>query len=105
MKEINRELYYKKLAHVSVNNMIMSNTSKCYKCKDKLQKFTVFVGEGQRLSTMYSSCCDDCLSIVVQEAIEEGKKYAEKAIKEAEHRLYKESLKLVRKTKLKELKK
>jgi len=103
MKKINKDDYYKKFAIVSVNGMIMSNTYKCYKCDDKLQDFTVFLGEGQRLSTMYSSCCSDCLSDVVKDAIKKGRKDAKEAISAAEHRLYKESLDLVRKTKLNKL--
>ena len=100
MSKIDRNLYYKQFAHVSVNDMVMSHTSKCNKCESKFHEFTVFLGEGQRLSTMYSSCCSDCLPIVVKEAIDEGRKTAEEQIARAEQRLYKESLELVRKTKL-----
>lgn len=103
MKEINKSDYYKKFAHVSVNQMIMSNTSKCCECKSKLQNFTVFIGEDQRLSTLYTSCCNECLPIVVKKACEEGIKEAENQISRAEQRLYKESLELVRKTKLNHL--
>lgn len=103
MKEINKNLYYKKLAHVSVNNMVMSNTSKCSNCNNKLQEFTVFIGEDQRLSTMYLCCCSDCLSTVVNKAIKIGINNAEKQIKEAEKRLYKNSLQYVRKIKLNEI--
>lgn len=104
MKQINKDDYYKKFAQVSVNSMIMSNTSKCYECDDKLQEFTVFLGEGQRLSTMYDSCCSECLPLVVKDAIDEGRKVAAEQISRAEQRLYKESLELVRKTKLNSLK-
>lgn len=65
----------------------MSDTSKCNNCKDKLQNFSVFIGEGQRLSTLYSCCCSDCLSIVVDKAIKIGMKDYEKAISLAEERI------------------
>lgn len=103
MKTIDKSEYYKKFAQVSVNSMIMATGAKCYECKDKLQEFTVFIGEGQRLSTLYTSCCSDCLSTVVKKAITEGHKTAEEQIKRAEERLYKESLDLVRKTQLNNL--
>lgn len=105
MKKIDRNLYYKNFSQVSVNGMVMSNTSKCNNCEDKLQEFTVFIGEGQRLSTMYSSCCDECLSIVVKKAIKIGRNNAEKQIKLAEERLYRESLALVRKLKINNIEK
>ena len=101
--QIDKNEYYKKLALVSVNQMIMSTGAKCNHCKKKLQEFSIFVGEGQKLSTLFSSCCSKCLPIVVKEAIEDGKKTAEEQIKRAEERLYKESLALVRKTKLNRL--
>lgn len=104
MSKIDRNLYYKQFAHVSVNDMVMYNGAKCNKCSDKIQEFTVFVGEGQRLSTMYSSCCSECLPLVIKEAIVEGRKTAEEQIARAEQRLYKESLELVRKAKLEGLK-
>ena len=101
--QVDKNDYYKRLAIVSVNKMVMSSTSKCYKCKEKLQELTVFLGEGQRLSTLFGCCCGECLPIMVNEAIVEGKKYAEEQIKRAEDRLYKESLDLIRKTQLKNL--
>lgn len=100
---IDKNVYYKKLAMVSVNRMIMSNTSKCNKCNDELQNFSVFIGDDQKLSTLYASCCSNCLSIVVKDAIEKGRNTAEEQIKKAEDALYKESLEIVRKTKLKKL--
>jgi len=103
MKTINKDDYYKQFAQVSVNGMIMSNTSKCYECDEELQTFTVFLGQGQRMSTMYSSCCDNCLPIVVKKAIKDGRKTAEEQISRAEHKLYQESLKLVRETKIKKI--
>jgi hypothetical protein len=96
-------MYYQKFAQVSVNQSIWSNTSKCNKCNTNLQEFSVFVGEGQRLSTMYSTCCSKCLPIVIKEAIKEGREDAEKAIKNAENRQYEEALKLIRKSKLEKL--
>ena len=103
MKAIDRNKYYKKFAQVSVNNRIISNTSKCNSCKDKLQKFTVFIGEEQRLSTLYCCCCNDCLPIVVNEAIKEGISDAENQIKRAEERTYKEAEQYLRKEKLKQI--
>lgn len=103
MKEIDKSEYYKKFAQVSVNGMIMATGAKCYECKENLQEFSIFIGEGQRLSTLYTSCCSDCLPIVVKKAIENGKKTAEEQIKRAEERLYKESLELVRKAQLNKL--
>jgi len=103
MKTINKDDYYKQFTQVSVNGMVMSNTSKCHECDDKLQSFTVFVGAGQRMSTMYSSCCDDCLSIVVKKAIKDGRKTAEEQISRAEQKLYQESLEYVRKIKLQQI--
>ena len=87
MKTINRSDYYKQFAMVSVNHMIMSDTSKCYECKDKLQEFSVFVGNDQRLSTLFGSCCSECLSIMVNKAIKDGQETAEKMIKRAEEKL------------------
>ena len=87
MSKIDKNELYKKFAQVSVNNMIMSETSKCNCCKNKLQEFSVFIGEGQRLSTLYSSCCSDCLPIVVNEAIKIGKKDYQDAIKREEERI------------------
>lgn len=103
MSNIDRNIYYQKFAQVSINQSIWSNTSKCNKCNTNLQEFSVFIGEGQRLSTIYSTCCSECLPIVIKEAIKEGKKDAEKAIKNAENRQYEEALKLVRKNKLEKL--
>ena len=103
MKEINKNEYYKIFATVSVNSMIMSTGSKCYECEKNVQEFSVFVGEGQRLSTLFNSCCSNCLSTVVKKAIDNGRKTAEEQIKRAEDRLYKESLDLVRKTQLNKL--
>ncbi len=103
MKEIDKNQYYKTFAQVSVNSMIMSTGAKCYECKDNLQEFSIFIGEGQRLSTLYTSCCSNCLPIVVKKAIDEGRKTAEEQIKRAEERLYKDSLDLVRKTQLNKL--
>lgn len=103
MKEIDKSLYYKKFAMVSVNNMIMSTGAKCYECKDNVQEFSVFVGDDQRLSTLFNSCCSNCLPIVVKKAIDNGRKTSEEQIKRAEERLYNESLDLVRKTQLKKL--
>jgi hypothetical protein len=103
MKEIDKSEYYKKFAQVSVNSMIMATGAKCYECKDNLQEFSIFVGEGQRLSTLYTSCCSKCLPIVVKKAIDEGRKTADEQIKRAEERLYKESLDLIRKTQLNKL--
>lgn len=103
MKPIDKNLYYKQFAQVSVNSMIMSNTSKCNECDNSLQEFTVFLGEGQRMSTMFSSCCGKCLPIVVKKAIVDGRKTAEDQITRAEQRLYNESLALIRKTKLERL--
>lgn len=100
MKKLNKDLYYKTFAQVSVNGLVMSNTSKCYKCNDRLQEFTVFIGEGQKLSTMFTSCCGVCLPIMVKKAIKTGRDTADKQFKLAEEKLYKESLSLVRKTKL-----
>lgn len=102
MTEINRNDYYKRFAQVTINQMVWSTTSKCCNC-DSFQDFSIFVGEGQRLSTLHKSCCSKCLADVVKEAIQSGKDDAEKAIKNAENRLYKESLEYVRKTKLKKL--
>ena len=101
--QVDRNLYYQKFAQVSVNQSIWSSTSKCNKCNTNLQEFSVFVGEGQRLSTMYSTCCSKCLPDVIKDAIKEGKNDAEKAIKSAESRQYEEALKLVRKSKLNKL--
>lgn len=103
MSNIDRNMYYQKFAQVSVNQSIWSNTSKCNKCNTNLQEFSVFVGEGQRLSTIYSTCCSKCLPIVIKDAIKEGREDAEKAIKNAENRQYEEALKLVRKSKLEKL--
>jgi hypothetical protein len=103
MKEIDKNEYYKKFAQVSVNSMIMASGAKCYECKDNLQEFSIFVGEGQRLSTLYTSCCSNCLPMTVKKAIEDGRKTADEQIKRAEERLYKESLDLVRKTQLNKL--
>lgn len=101
--QINKQDYYKKFATVSVNNMVMSTGAKCCKCKENVQEFTIFIGDAQKLSTLYTSCCSKCLPIVVKEAIKEGMEDAEKYIKIAEDKLYKESLELVRKTKLNRL--
>ena len=101
MKEIDKNDYYKMFAQVSVNQMIMYTGAKC-KCGE-LQEFSIFVGEGQKLSTLFSSCCSKCLPIIVKDAIEDGRKTAEEQIKRAEDRLYKESLAFVRKTKLNRL--
>lgn len=103
MSNIDKRAYYEKFAHVSVNDTVWSHTSKCCKCKTNNQEFSVFLGEGQRLSTMYSTVCSTCLPIVVQEAINTGRKDAEEQIKRAEQRKYEEAIKLVRKTKLNEL--
>ena len=100
---LNKNDYYKKLATVSVNGMVMSNTAKCCKCKTNLQEFTIFIGDEQRLSTLYTSCCSECLPSEIKNAIKIGKDDAENAIKRAEEKLYKESLELVRKTKLNKL--
>lgn len=83
----------------------MSNTSKCCYCKTNLQEFSVFLGDEQRLSTLYESCCSQCLSTVVKNAIVQGQKDAEEQIKRDEDRLLKESLKVVRESKLKNLEK
>lgn len=101
MKEIDKNEYYRKFAQVSVNQMIMSTGAKC-KC-GKLQEFTVFLGEGQKLSTLFSCCCSKCLTIVIKEAIKDGIKTSEEQIKRDEDRLYKESLAFVRKAKLNKL--
>ena len=85
--QVNRSEYYKKFAMVSVNNMIMSDTAKCYECKTNLQEFSVFIGESQRLSTLYDSCCSECLPLVVKRAIKKGIEDAEKAIKREEERI------------------
>lgn len=103
MKEIDKNQYYKKFATVSVNSMIMSTGSKCYECEKNVQEFSVFVGDEQRLSTLFNSCCSNCLPIVVKKAIENGRNTAEDQIKRAEDRLYQESLNLVRKTQLNKL--
>lgn len=103
MKEINKNEYYKKFAQVSVNNMIMSTGAKCYECKDNTQEFSIFVGEGQQLSTLYTSCCSNCLPIVIKKAIIKGRETSDDQIKRAEDRLYQESLNLVRKTQLDKL--
>ena len=103
MKEIDKNQYYKIFAQVSVNNMIMSTGAKCYECLDNIQEFSIFVGEGQKLSTLFNSCCGNCLPIVVKKAIDNGRKTADEQIKRAEERLYKESLELVRKTHLNKL--
>jgi len=99
MKEIDRNQYYKIFAQVSVNSLVMSSTSKCSEC-DNLQKFSVFIGDGQRLSTLYNGCCSNCLPIVVKKAIEIGIDNAETQIKRAEDKLYKDAEEFVRKTKL-----
>lgn len=100
---LNEREYYQKFAQVSVNDSIWSNTSKCEKCNTNLQEFTVFIGEGQRLSTMYSTCCSECLPDVITEAIKVGREDAKKAFKSAEKREYEEAIKLVRKNKLENL--
>lgn len=100
---LNKNEYYNKFALVSVNQMVMSHTSKCNNCNEKLQEFSVFVGEGQRLSTLFSSCCSECLPTVVKNAIAEGMKDYEEQVKREEERLYKESLRIVREAKLKHL--
>jgi hypothetical protein len=102
MTEINKNDYYKRFSKVSVNQMVWSTTSKCCNCNN-FQEFSIFVGDGQKLSTLHKSCCSKCLPEVIREAIQVGKDDAEKAIKNAEDRLYKESLEYVRKTKLKKL--
>jgi hypothetical protein len=84
--KINRNEYYKKFAMVSVNQMVMSDTAKCYVCKTNLQEFTVFLGESQRLSTLYDSCCSKCLPEVIKKANKEGIEEAEKQIKAAEEK-------------------
>jgi hypothetical protein len=103
MKEVDRNEYYKKFAQVSVNSMIMSTGAICYECEKDVQEFSVFVGEGQKMSTLFNSCCSKCLPIVVKKAIADGKKDAEEQIKRAEARLYTESLEFVRKAKLNHL--
>jgi hypothetical protein len=84
--QINRSEYYKKFAMVSVNQMIMSDTSICSRCKINFQEFSVFIGDAQRLSTLYSCCCSECLSSVVKDANKEGIQDAEKEIKKAEEK-------------------
>lgn len=103
MKAIDKNLYYKEFAQVSVNEMIMFHGAKCNKCNIDNQEFTVFVGNGQKMSTMFSCCCSKCLPLVVKDAIIDDRKTAEDQIKRAEERLYKESLELVRKIKLNNL--
>ena len=105
MNKIDKNELYKKLATVSVNSMIMSNTSKCDNCNSKLQEFSVFIGDSQRLSTLYNCCCSECLHIVVKNAIVEGKNDYEKTIKRYEDELLKQSLKIVRDNKLKNIEK
>jgi hypothetical protein len=83
---VDKRAYYEKFAHVSVNGSIWSEDAKCHKCKTNKQEFSVFLGEGQRLSTLYSTCCSECLPSIIKKAIEEGKEDAEKAIKNAEER-------------------
>jgi len=103
LNQINKKDYYKKLATVSVNEMVMSNTAKCCNCNKNLQEFSIFIGDEQRLSTLYTSCCSKCLPLEIKKAIKIGREDAENAIKSAEDRLYKESLKVVREAKLNKL--
>lgn len=103
MSNIDKRAYYEKFAHVSVNDTVWSHTSKCCKCKTNNQEFSVFLGEGQRLSTMFSTVCSQCLPETIKEALEQGRKDAEEQIKRAEQRQYEEAIKLVRKNKLNEL--
>ena len=100
---VDKNLYYKKFAQVSVNDMIMSNTGECYKCKVNKQEFSVFIGEYQKLSSLYCCCCVDCLSTIIKKAIVIGRKDAEKQIKRDEDKKYQDSLNYVRKKKLVEL--
>jgi len=100
MKPIDRNQYYKKFATVIVNDSPWNSTSVCSTCKTNFQEFSIFLGDETRLSTLYSSCCESCLSTVVKKASESGKKTAEQQIKNAEDRLYKDSLEYVRKIKL-----
>jgi len=86
--QIDKRAIYAKFAQVSVNGLVMTHTSKCDHCNTNLQEFSVFVGEGQRLSTLYKSCCSSCLPSVIKDAIDEGRKDAENAVKSAEQRLY-----------------
>jgi 2-methylaconitate cis-trans-isomerase PrpF len=71
---------YKKFGQVSVNTMIISEGAKCCECKDKVQEFSIFIGEGQRLSTLHTSCCRDCLPLVILEATKIGMKDYEEAV-------------------------
>lgn len=100
MKPIDRNQYYKKFATVIVNDVPWDSTSVCNTCKTNLQEFSVFLGDESRLSTLYASCCSSCLSTIVKKASERGRKDAEVQIKNAENRLYKDSLEYVRKIKL-----
>lgn len=95
MLKIDKNEYYKKFATVSVCIGKWSDTSICKTCNTNESEFMVFIGEGQRLSTLYKTCCSDCLSEVIKEATLEGKKDAEKMIKNAEQRQLKEALEIV----------
>jgi len=100
MKPIDRNQYYKRLDTVIVNDTPWDSTSVCSTCKTNPQEFSIFLGDETRLSTLYSSCCSSCLSIVVKKASEKGRKDAETQIKRAEQQLYTDALEYVRKVKL-----
>lgn len=87
MKTTDKNDLYRKLAQVSVNTMIMAEGAKCCECKNKVQEFSIFIGEGQRLSTLYTSCCKDCLPLAILEATKIGMKDYEEAVKKAEERI------------------
>ncbi len=82
---------------VIVQNGCFSEKSKCNvkNCK-KHQKHLVFVGANTRLSTLYSSCCPNHLSLTVNKAVEFGKKQALEMIKRYEEKEVSDAKKLLK---------
>lgn len=73
--------YYK----VLINKMIWSDDAKCQikRCK-RHQKYSLFIGESERLSTIYMTCCDKHLPYAAEKTLEERKRLYEKAIADFE---------------------
>ncbi len=83
---------------VIVQNGSFSEKSKCNvrNCK-KHQKHLVFVGASPRLSTLYSSCCPNHLSLTVNKAVESGKERALQMIKRYEEKEISDAKNLLKK--------
>lgn len=104
MTEQQKRKYYE-ANRVHIQNGSWSNTSTCAKedCQNH-DKYMIFVG-GSQLSNLQDIVCEEHLAEYVDKAITYRNELITKQLKKAEENELKEALKLVRKTKLKEIEK